>query len=516
MFRTVRTGVRRSALAVLVVSIVLGTALAGTASAKKETVDKTGVLKVGLSIEDNGGVYFDTCSPRAAANPSARMWMDLIYDTMLHPSSDGKPTPGLATKWSTPDPQTVELTLRDGVKFADGQPFNADAVVKAWSCLLTGQRPNRGSDIEAMTAVEKIDDQNVRIKLSKPIAANFINDALQNAVHLGVGSPAVAPGTGDTKPVGAGPYQLKSYTTGKIELERNPEFYDKASQKLAGYEIDNVATGAPSVSALQAGTVDLIWNFPPDSVATLDSAPGLTVYSAPSEKQFQLSLCPTQGVFANKTARQAIQWAVDRAAIDAGALDGTGASNQTFLTPVSPYFNKTLAKTYKYDVKKAKALLKEAGVAEGTAVNMLVPTQPPYPAIGELAQSQLKAIGLNPTITQTASLAADAARIKPDLLVVSIEPSRGGLLYENESPLNPCGWKDPTVIAALNKTRDTTLTEAQKKAAWDDFQKIILDQSANIITNLQGALAAYSEKVRGLSVVNSTYGPYLNTVYLVK
>lgn len=516
MSRIVRSGVRRSALAVLVVSLALTTALAGTASAKKEVVDKSGIVNVGLSIEDNGGVYFDPCSPKGAANPSARMWMDLIYDTMIHPTTDKKGSPGLASKWTTPDASTVELTLRDGVTFADGQPLTTDAVVKAWSCLLTGQRPNRGANVEAMTAVEKVDDKTVRIKLSKPIAADLVANDLQSAVHFGVPSPSVAAGTGDTTPVGAGPYQLKSYTTGKMDLSPNAKYYDKAAQKAGGFQIVNVATGAPSVSALQAGTVDLIWNFPPDSVATLENAPGVTVYSAPSEKQFQLSLCPTQGVFANQQARQAIQWAVDRAAIDAGALDGTGAANQTFLTPVSPYFNKTLAKTYKFDVKKAKALLKQAGVAEGTTVNMLVPSQPPYPAIGELAQSQLKAVGLNPVITQTASLASDAARIKPDLLVVSIEPSRGGLLYENESPLNPCGWKDPTVIAALNKTRDTTLTEAQKKAAWDDFQKIILDQSANIITNLQGALAAYTDTTKGLSIINPTYGPYLNTVYKVK
>lgn len=521
MFRSTRSRARRGALVAVALVVALGatTVPAGTAGAAvpAQKVDKSAVLRFGVPFEDQGGPFFNPNSPRASANPTPRMWLDLIYGTMIIQTTDGKGAPGLATEWSAPDANTVELTLRDGVEFADGTPFNADAVVTAWTNLINGNRPNKSTDVQAMTGVEKVADNKVRIKLSAPVAANFINDALRNATHLGVPSPtAAAKQDLDAQPVGAGPYQLKSYATGKVVLEKNPTHYDKKVQKLAGYEFDDVPIGPPGVSALQAGTVDAIWSFPPDAVATIEGSPGLEVYSAPSARQFQLSLCPTQGVFANKTARQALQYAIDRASINEAALDGTGAPGTLVLTPASPYYDKALAKTVKYNPKKAKALLKEAGVAEGTKVSILVPAQPPYPAIADIVQAQLEAVGLDPEITTTTSYAADATRIKPDIATVSLDPSLFSLVFQGESPLNVCGWTDPEVIAALNATRDPAKSEAELKQAWSDFQEIALDESANIVTNLQGLLVAHTDKVKGLTIVNAPYGPQLLGVSMTK
>jgi ABC-type transport system substrate-binding protein len=520
MFCTKRSMPRRTAVVVLAAAALAATALPGaTAGAARpgQKADKTAVLRFGVPFEDQGGPFFDPNSPRAAANPTPRLWLDLIYGTMIIQTADGKGAPGLATEWSAPDANTVELTLRDGVEFEDGTPFDADAVVTAWTALINGNRPNKGTDIQAMTAVEKISDNQVRIRLSEPVASNFINDALRNANALGVPSPTAAAAQDmDTTPVGAGPYRLKSYSTGKVVLEKNPSYYDKKAQKLAGYEFDDVAIGPPGITALQTDNVDLIWNFAPDAVTTLESSPGIEVLSTPGARQYQLSLCPTQGVFANQKARQAMQYAVDRESINQAALNGTGAPGTLVLTPSSPYYDAKLAKTVKYNPKKAKALLEDAGVAEGTKVTVLVPAQPPYDAIADVIQSQLTAIGLSPEITKTTSYATDAARIKPDMATVSMDPALFSLIFQSESPLNFCGWTDPEVTAALNATRDPAKSEAELQEAWADFQEIALDRSANIMTNLQGTLAAHSDKVKGLTVINAPYGPQLYGVSMTK
>src|SRR5204862_76440 len=86
----------------------------------------------------NGRVVLAARRPTTAQTP--RMWMHLIYGTMIVQTEDETGAPGLATKWTAVDPQTVELTLRDGVKFSDGTPFNADAVKTAWDRLITGNR----------------------------------------------------------------------------------------------------------------------------------------------------------------------------------------------------------------------------------------------------------------------------------------------------------------------------------------------------------------------------------------
>ena len=521
MFCTTRSRARRGAFVALalVAALSASTVAAGTAgaAAPAQKVDKAAVLNFGVPFEDQGGPFFNPNSPRASANPTPRMWLDLIYGTMIINTIDGKGAPGLATKWSAPDANTVELTLREGVEFADGTPFNADAVVTAWTNLIKGNRPNKGTEIQAMTSVEKISDNEVRINLSSPVASNLINDWLRNANALGVPSPTAAASQDmDQQPVGAGPYQLKSYSTGKVVLEKNPGYYDKKAQKLAGYEFTDVAIGPPGVSALQNGSVDAIWSFPPDAVTTIENSPGLEVYSAPSARQYQLALCPTQGVFANQGARQALQYAIDRESINEGALNGTGAPGALVLSSASPYFDASLAKTVKYNPKKAKAMLKEAGVAEGTKVTILVPVQPPYDAIADIVQSQLQEVGLAPEVTKTTSYATDAARLKPDIAVVTMDPALFSLIFQGESPLNFCGWSDPEVIAALNATRDPAKSQAELEQAWADFQELALEKSGNIVTNLQGLLVAHSDKVKGLTIVNAPYGPQLYGVSMTK
>src|SRR5205085_10169977 len=110
-------------------------------------VDRSAVLRFGVPLEDNGGVFFDPTGPNAAAaSPTNRLFLDLIYGVMILNTPDGKGAPGLATKRSAPDGNTVELTLREGVKLSDGADFNAAAVKAAWDKLLSSTRPNLTTD----------------------------------------------------------------------------------------------------------------------------------------------------------------------------------------------------------------------------------------------------------------------------------------------------------------------------------------------------------------------------------
>ena len=84
------------------------------------------------------------------------------------------------------------------------------------------------------------------------------------------------------------------------------------------------------------------------------------------------------------------------------------------------------------------------------------------------------------------------------------------------SALNVCGYKNADITQALTDARDASKTAAEQKAAWDKFQKLELDDSPLVWTNLQGLLAAGTTKVHGLNVINSPYGPQLNTVYMTK
>src|SRR5207248_3278649 len=190
----------------------------------------------------------------------------------------------------------------------------------------------------------------VRVHLSQPVAQTWIDDTLRNSFWLGVPSPAAAQaGTLNTKPVGAGPYQLDNYQESqKITLKKNPRFYDPKAQKLAGVELIEAAAGQSSLTALQGGTVDLIVLADPSAIQTVKSA-GFVVTSRPGIQVSDFGLCVSDGPFASKKARQAIQYAVDRKGINAAASAGQGTPTILPVTRVSPFYDKSLEKTYSYN-----------------------------------------------------------------------------------------------------------------------------------------------------------------------
>ena len=515
-------GARRRRVGALAATAVLcSTALVATSAVsgaevrtqKTPGIDKTAVIRMGIGVGDNGGSSFDPANSRP--NPYNAEWMDLIYDVLIHDTPDGKGAPGLATKWSTPDPSTAEITLREGVKFTDGTPLTSAAAKTAWEKLLAANLFTTPNDIRSISSIETPDPQTIRVKFSQPVAQTFLNNSTHHSWWLAIPSPtAAATGTLNTKPVGAGPYQLKDYVQDqKITLEKNPTYWAPKSQLAAGWEFIQASAGPPAVSALQAGTVDLIWSIPPDSTETLKNNPNLAVTALPGTRVFDVGLCATQGVFASKEARQAIQYAVNRDELNSGAMSDTGIPWQSVMGPTYPYFKKSYNSTYKYDVKKAKALLKQAGVAEGTTIKGLASNSVPQPQFAEIVQAQLKKVGLNLEFAVSTNLVDDANRQKPDMLFVGFDPSLWGFAFNQTSTLNVCGWSNPTVTANIATLQDGSKTDAEKQAAADSLNKIVLDESPDIVTVLSPLTTAQNKAVKGITTIQNPFGPQLATVY---
>jgi ABC-type transport system substrate-binding protein len=507
------------ALATSVVALLATPGVTGAAVViqKKPVIDKTAVLRDAIPVGDQGGSSFDPLN--ATPNPYNGQWMDLIYDVMIHDAPDGKGAPGLATKWSTPDASTAEFTLRQGVKFSDGTPFNAAAVKAAWEKIAKSPQTFIAPEVKAITSVDAVDDNTVRVHFSQPVAATFVDTLAHHSWFLAVPSPAAeAAGTLNTKPVGAGPYVLKDYTKDqKITLEKNPSYYDPKAQLLGGFEFSRASQGPPQVSALQAGTADLIWSLPPDAIGTLKNTPGLEVTALPGTRVYDIGLCATSGPFASKEARQALQYAIDRKALNEGAMASSGLPWQTAIAQTAPYYNKKLNQTYSYNPKKAKALLKKAGVAPGTTVNALSSTAPPQPAIGEILQSQLKAVGLNVNYHSTTNVVDDVLRTKPDLALAAFDSGLWGVAFTSgTTTLNPCGWSNDQVKQDLLTMQDGTKAAAEKQQAADDFQKTLLDESPVVFTLLNPLTAAHNTKVKGIDIITNPYGPNLERVYMTK
>ena len=147
---------------------------------------------------------------------------------------------------------------------------------------------------------------------------------------------------------------------------------------------------------------------------------------------------------------------------------------------------------------------------------MLVANIPPFPAFAEVVQSNLKDVGLDLEIIPTTNYTADSISLRPDMFLRSEDPGQLSLYWDTNTAANVCAYHSDALVSGLNATKDPTKTAPQLQAAWDSLQKTAFDESMNIITNLFGALVAYNDKVKGITIVNSPYGPQLSSAYMVK
>ena len=162
-------------------------------------------------------------------------------------------------------------------------------------------------------------------------------------------------------------------------------------------------------------------------------------------------------------------------------------------------------------------MLADAGVAPGTPVKLYTSALPEQRTTSEILQAQLEDIALDVSVLNTSNLPTEVLRDLPELVGLLTEP---GLLQSafggNTGILNPCGWSNPQALAALNAARDASATPEAQQKAWDEFQRIILDESPVVFTVAAPVVVAHSDKLRGLDYVSSSFGAQLRTVYKVK
>jgi peptide/nickel transport system substrate-binding protein len=456
-----------------------GTAAPDTANPGTEapaTGEPGGVVNVIMDFASGPGPLFDSAKYVGGLYP----YMQLMYDTMVYQSPEGL-QPGLATDWAFPDARTIELTLRSGVTFQDGTPFDAEAVKFNLDRVIAATEISKGPAIAAMESVEAVGADQVIIHLNADLSADFRDRYLISSTSIAILSPAkVEAAGGDPTPAdlinaGAGPYALTSYEPGQRISLRGWDGYwnDEAGFDLEGVDYVQATAGAPTLTALAGGAGDMAFMGGTD-IATAESQ-GLTVTQNPRPDYFYgFYFCTTDGVMANVDARKAVVQAVDRAAIVSGAFSNGATENWAFLPTTSPYYP-TYENPYPLDIEAAKASVEAAGVAEGTTVTMMADSNPLNNAVMQTLQQQLKQIGLEVEIIQSQNAYLDLPTRVPDIYF----QAGGGNYVAQASFLLPegsgnyCKMDDPTINAAWAATRDPSLDTEGLIAAWNGFQEAV-------------------------------------------
>jgi peptide/nickel transport system substrate-binding protein len=328
------------------------------------------------------------------AQANADIWLlSNLFDNLVELGSDAKVVlPGLATKWEiSPDARTVTFVLREGVKFADGSLLTAEDI--KFSLQRAGD-PTIGfwaSMLAAVKSIEIPDPGLLVLNLNNPAPALLPILSMYSFCVLPKNLIVAQPGnTVEDKmkhfmdhPIGSGPFVLGEWQRNQVmRLKRNPYYWKTAADGkqlpyLDEVEFQLIPDDSTRILKLLAGEIHGAELIPYARIKELQDNPQLRVDLWPSTKRvfFVMNVRPTlkngtANPLSDVRVRRALNYAVSKEAVIQVATAGIGTPMRSFLSASVPLFYGP-PQLYPYDPAKAKALLKEAGVAEGLQLSVL-------------------------------------------------------------------------------------------------------------------------------------------------
>jgi len=307
-----------------------------------------------------------------------------LFDTLVERDQNLKMVPALAAELpKLVGPTTWEVKLRQGVKFHNGEEFNAESVKFSLERVKTGLRAS--SNFRPIEKVDIVDAYTVRVQTSKPWP---IFPTIMTSRQASMYPPKAYAGKDSAfiskNPIGTGPYKLVRWSKDEeIVLEANDQYW-RGAPKIKTVVFRPIPDDAVRVAALQNGEVDVAVNIPPHLATIIANHPKIFLSTAPSIRTLQLMFVtheydaqhklvgPYKGVTADRRVRQAIAYALDVDEIIKGVLDGKAMRTATLLTPLHFGYDPAL-KPIKQDLGKVKQLLTEAGFPGGMELTLNSP-----------------------------------------------------------------------------------------------------------------------------------------------
>ncbi len=358
---------------------------AGAAAAKDDLI-------VAIQLEPP---HLDPTSAAAGAIDS--VLYSNVFEGLTRFMADGSVVPGLAESWEiSDDGLTYTFKLREGVTFHDGSTFDAEDVKFSLDRINAEDSANAQKALySAISEVNVIDPATVEVKLSEQNGNMLFNLAWGDAVIV---APESIEGIKQT-PIGTGAFKFDSWTQGdKIELSRNDAYWGDAPA-LASATFKFISDPTAAFAAVMAEDVDVFAVFPaPENLPQFEADPRFQVIVGNTEGETILSTNNKMPPFDNVKVRQAVAHAIDRQAIIDGAMFGLGTPIGTHFAPHNPAYVDLTAQS-NYDPEKARALLAEAGFADGFETTLHLPPPSYARRGGEIIAAQLAAVGIKAEIT---------------------------------------------------------------------------------------------------------------------
>lgn len=343
----------------------------------------------------------DTLDPqKSALNQTWPAWQ-LSYECLLRATPDGRVIPWLATKYTENAAGTVyDFTLRKGVHFQNGELLTASDVVYTFGRLHTQGIPYAQNRFPTLKSVTALSSDKVRFTLSAPQAGFLLNMGDPFTVACAILSKKAANANLAAQMVGTGPFSMVSYSPNRQLVMKRFAGYWGTKPKIANLTVLYMPDPSAQLVALSSGKVDLI--FPDSSlVKALQNSRQIKFSSVIAATGLRVEMSAKSGPFADVNVRRAIELAINKRAVVAGAYLGYGAP-ATYLPQAYKWAPKASQYQYsgKADIAQAKKLLAAAGYPNGftTTYLYIAGFSPAADRFAQVLQSQLAAIGVHLTL----------------------------------------------------------------------------------------------------------------------
>ncbi|GAB4248448.1 MAG: ABC transporter substrate-binding protein [Thermoleophilia bacterium] len=513
-------GLARSLLILGILVVALGVILGGCSSGSETTttagggssstdttapaaVKTGGVLKVGSQAATNLDPHFSTSIADIMLNHQ-------VYDWLVEIDSKNQPAPGLATKWDSPDGKVWTFELRSGVKFHNGADFTADDVVYTFNRL---RDEKVGAPTVALykniTDIKATDPTHVVFTLATP-NPEFPSDV--GDYHAAILSKDVADPSKEW--VGTGPFMIESYLAeDRAVLKKNPNYWmtDEAGTRLPyldGVEFIFSPDIGGQVEALRGGEVQFVPGLTAELADTVKADPNLKLIDTTSNMHFVIHMRSDKGhVAADPKVRQALQLGTDHQGIIDQVRPGLAVVGNG--TPVGPsYGDYYLDKAPVYDPEKAKALLAEAGYANGLNITLFAQQALDVPAIATVWKDQMAKIGVNVDIqtvpTDVYYGEGDASWLTVDFGITdwgtrATPVTYFKLAYTAGGDYNESHWTDPE-FEEITKQIDSEMDRQKRVDLYQRAQEILIERGPVIVPYMEMPVAGTAANVEGINL----------------
>lgn len=515
---------KKKLLALFLALVMVGAVLPGCGDGSKDPGGQGNNGKTGEPVK-GGEITIgiaqdldDSLDPHQTVAAGTREVLFNIFEGLVKPNSDGEMIPAVAEKYTlSEDGTTYTFTLREGVKFHNGQTVTAEDVVYSinrCAAVPEGQEKPLVAAFSAVKSVEALDEKTVAVTIAQ-----------RDLEFISYMTAAIIPAdyeNQDTAPVGTGPFRFVSRTPQQdFVMERfedywgAPAWLDKVTYKIC-------ENADALVMNLNGGSIDLCAHLTSAQASQLNQK--FQVLEGTMNLVQAIYLNNQAKPFDNQLVRQALCYAIDRQGIMDMVADGHGTAVGSSIYPAfTKYFLPELVDKYPHDVAKAKELLAQAGYPDGFDMTISVPNNyQPHMDTAEVVAEQLREAGINVTIQpvewstwldtiyngrqfQATVVGVDAANMTARAMLERFTSDYGK---------NFINYNNPAYDALFQKAINAQ-DEAEQTDLYKQMETMLADTAANVYIQDLCDLVAMRQDLGGLKFY-PIYVLDLSTVYFTQ